>query len=157
MKREECHQPVKRPERKRRSPEAELQKRMVQHLATALTGAAIVPVANENLRHRGDGIFEGYPDLVVHWRGLTFCIEVKTADGQLKPEQAAAHKVLARNRIKVFVLWRLHEIGRVVLYAKTEAERLAEFDADAATENPQAERLERGAAERAEKAERGGG
>lgn len=127
MPREETHQPPKRNERKRRSPEAELQKRIVQHLTTALTGAAIVPVANENIRHRGDGVFTGYPDLVIHWKGLTFCIEVKDSTGFLKPEQKAAHKILERNGIRVFSVFALHEIGEAVRYAKDESARLAKL------------------------------
>ena len=87
-----------------RTPEERFQRQVVAHLRIALPGAIVVHAANERTASREQGMVPGYPDLVVHWRGITFCVELKAGANRLRKSQNKTLAAIAEQGVDVFVL-----------------------------------------------------
>ena len=91
-----------------------IQKHILQYLRMALPNAVIHHSPNqvqrsgkaakiEVTKKLGMGMVAGYPDLVVHWRGVTAFIEVKRPKEYPTPHQREVHENLRRNGCMVMV------------------------------------------------------
>jgi len=70
--------------------------------------------AREGAKFKAQGVIAGVPDLVFIWAGKTHYIEVKTAKGNLSPQQKALHQKWAEQGIFVNVCRSSEEIIAIV-------------------------------------------
>lgn len=88
-----------------RATEAEVRKKVIKLLRSA--GAEVIAIPNElvgRLNVKVSGYTKGAPDLVVAFCGQVFFVEVKSANGRLRPEQRKLHERLRALGAKVFVV-----------------------------------------------------
>ena len=104
-----------------RTAEQEFQRGAVQHLRLSLRGAVVVHAANERTASKEQGMVPGYPDLLVHWRGLTFGVELKAEGNDLRDEQVECHEQLREAGVPVFTVWDLTQLAEVVGWAQWQA------------------------------------
>ena len=57
----------------------------------------------DGTRGKRIGVVKGYPDLIIHWRGVTFFIEVKREGAYLDKAQKSLHEELRKHGLRVFV------------------------------------------------------
>jgi len=87
---------------RRRSPEQQIQKAVLQHLALrGLREALYFHSANGGFRtpaegaiFAGMGVVPGTPDVFVIHRGTTYALKLKAATGRLTPAQSLCHERL---------------------------------------------------------------
>jgi hypothetical protein len=70
--------------------------------------------AREGAKFKAQGVIAGVPDLVFVWHGKTHYIEVKTAKGNLSPQQKALHQKWAEQGVIVNVCRSSEEIIAIV-------------------------------------------
>ena len=95
--------------------EATIQSYIVEELRKRLPKSVVASVpnetrggdwraVNEQQRKRGMGLYVGFPDLIVMWRGQVVLVEVKAKRGKVTDNQKAAHALLDENGFDVRVL-----------------------------------------------------
>ena len=89
---------------RKRTPEADWQREVVAFMRAALPGAVVAHAANERTASKEEGLFPGYPDLMIHYRGATTGLELKAGKNRLRVEQEAAHKALRKAGVHVFII-----------------------------------------------------
>ena len=89
---------------RRRSPEADWQREVVAFMRTAMPGAVVAHAANERTASKEEGLFPGYPDLMIHYQGVTVGIELKAGKNRLRTDQERAHAALLREGVQVLTL-----------------------------------------------------
>jgi hypothetical protein len=94
--------------------EDSIQKSVVQYLRGMLDGAIVHHSRNEGnragkkgmldgVRGKRIGVVAGYPDLICHWRGLTFFVEVKRPKQYLTSAQKDLRGLLEAQGFPYFV------------------------------------------------------
>lgn len=95
-------------------PEDAIQASIFEYLSKQLNGAIIHHSRNEGNRRGKAGIIDGargkrlgvragYPDLVIHWQGVTFFIEVKAPKKYLGPKQKEVRDILEGQGFQYFL------------------------------------------------------
>ena len=95
--------------------EAQFQQAIVETLYLQLRGCVVAAVPNEvhetgrraaieTAKKKARGLLPGYPDLIVHWKGCTILIEVKTEKGRVSPKQQDVHRRLREQGFGVHVV-----------------------------------------------------
>ena len=85
------------------TPEDRFQAETVAFMRTALPGAVVAHAANERTASARLGRVDGYPDLIIHWRGITVGLELKAPGRKLRAAQSKCHRLMAKQGVQVWV------------------------------------------------------
>lgn len=102
-----------------KATERQIQRSIIELLRTILPGGIVAHVPNEGVRggnaglmdgkkRKADGVLPGYPDLICHYQGRTFGLEVKPEGARLSDYQKGVRDAFEANGIPYAVV-RSHE------------------------------------------------
>lgn len=100
---------------RRQSPERKIHLAVLEYLRLRLPGAVVhhspneiglkgKDVARQIAKAKHLGMLPGYPDLIVHWQGLTIGFEVKAPGNSLTAAQKAVRDAFRANGLRFYVV-----------------------------------------------------